>query len=70
MTLAWAVIRYGPHVSTDVLRRRARCSKCGALGAALMRTSYVNMAIGDRSFPADLTWPADVAVTQTTAPSV
>ena len=35
MALAPAIIRWGPDASSDVLRQRARCSKCGGKGATL-----------------------------------
>jgi hypothetical protein len=33
------IIRWGPDISSDILRRSARCEKCGA-GAALQHPSW------------------------------
>ena len=35
MALAPAIIRWGDDASSDVLRGRARCGKCGSKGATL-----------------------------------
>jgi len=39
MPLAPFVIRWGADASSNVLRRRARCSKCGHKGCTLMHPS-------------------------------
>jgi hypothetical protein len=39
MAIAPFVIRWGPDAPSDMLRRSARCSKCGAKGATLMLPS-------------------------------
>jgi hypothetical protein len=41
MALAPFVIRHGPDASSDVLRQRRRCTKCGRKGATLMHPSAV-----------------------------
>jgi hypothetical protein len=52
VAIAPFVIRWGPHASSDTLRRRARCSKCGHKGAATMCPSYVDAITGLAPFPA------------------
>ena len=51
MALAPAIIRWGPDASSDVLRRRARCSKCGHKGATLQIPGWVGGEIGVAPFP-------------------
>jgi hypothetical protein len=50
-TLAWAVIRFGPDTSLNVLRQNARCVMCGRRGAILQVPSWKNMSEGDSQFP-------------------
>ena len=50
-TLAWAVIRFGPDTSSNVLRQNARCVMCGRRGAILQVPSWKNMSEGDIQFP-------------------
>lgn len=38
MALAPAIIRWGPGTSSDVLRQRTRCSKCGYRGDVTVQT--------------------------------
>jgi hypothetical protein len=45
------VIRWGPDASSDMLRRSARCSKCGAKGATLMLPSWISATVGFATFP-------------------
>ena len=52
MAIAPFIIRWGPHISSDTLRRSARCSKCGHRGATLQHPSYVNSVVGFQPFPA------------------
>jgi hypothetical protein len=37
MALAPAIIRWGPDASSDVLRQRTRCSKCGNMGGVTIQ---------------------------------
>ena len=45
------IIRWGPDASTDMLRRSARCTKCGRKGAALQHPSWAGMDVGFEPFP-------------------
>jgi hypothetical protein len=45
------IIRWGPDASSDVLRRSARCSKCGRKGVALQHPSWAGMDLGWEPFP-------------------
>ncbi len=45
------VIRWGAEVSSDVLRRRARCTACGHKGATLQLPSWVGADVGMMPFP-------------------
>lgn len=46
------IIRWGPDASGNVLRRRARCTRCGNLGATLRHPSWSNdITIGDAPLP-------------------
>jgi hypothetical protein len=45
------IIRWGPDASSDMLRRSARCTKCGRKGAALQHPSWARMDIGFEPFP-------------------
>lgn len=40
ITLTWAVIRWGPDASSDLLRQRLVCSRCGHRGATLRTPSW------------------------------
>jgi hypothetical protein len=51
VAIAPFVIRWGPDASSDVLRRSARCSKCGRKGATTVRASWVDTEIGFQPFP-------------------
>jgi hypothetical protein len=51
--LAPFVIRFGTDASSDVLRRRARCSRCGHKGASLRRPSWINGYVGIAPFPTE-----------------
>lgn len=50
-TLAWAVIKYGPDASTNVLRENARCAVCGKKGALIQLPSWHNAIEGVAKFP-------------------
>jgi hypothetical protein len=45
------IIRWGPGTSSDMLRRSARCGKCGRKGATLQMPSWGDMGIGFQPFP-------------------
>jgi hypothetical protein len=52
--IAAAVIRWGPDAPSDVLRQRARCTRCGHLGATIQTPSWAGGAIGFVPFPSDV----------------
>ena len=45
------IIRWGPGASSDVLRRSARCTKCGRKGATLQHPVWAGADVGFESFP-------------------
>ena len=45
------VIRWGADASSDLLRERARCARCGSLGADLYHASWQDMTVGYAPFP-------------------
>jgi hypothetical protein len=47
------IIRWRADASSDVLRRSARCARCGHKGALLMRPSWIGSNIGFAPFPVD-----------------
>lgn len=49
--LAPLIIRWGADASSDVLRQRARCTRCGARGAMLMHPSWGDLQMGLSPFP-------------------
>ncbi len=51
LRLAVAVAKWGPGASSDVLRRKARCSKCGDKGVSLALPSHVDSLTGTAPFP-------------------
>jgi hypothetical protein len=51
MAIAPLIILWGPNASSDMLRRSARYSKCGAKGATLMLPSWVSTTVGFAPFP-------------------
>jgi hypothetical protein len=54
LALAPFVIRWGPDVSSDVLRQNLRCTACGRRGAALQHPGWIDAIVGVRPFPAGL----------------
>jgi hypothetical protein len=42
MPIVPLIIRWGPDASSDILRQRARCTKCGHLGADLKTPSIAD----------------------------
>lgn len=51
ITLAWAVILFGPDASSDLLRRNGRCQACGKRGASLQSPSWIGTEQGFAGFP-------------------
>lgn len=51
LALAAPIIRWGPQASSNVLRTRMRCSKCGAKNASLQHPGHVNAIVGTTPFP-------------------
>jgi len=51
VAIAPFVIRWGSEVSSDVLRRSARCSLCGHKGATLTHPSWAGLQVGFAPFP-------------------
>jgi hypothetical protein len=56
--LAAAIIRWGPAASSNVLRERARCTRCGHLGATIQGPGWGGMnSDGPAAFPNDVVLP-------------
>jgi hypothetical protein len=54
MALAPAIIRWGSDASSDVLRQRTRCSKCGHKGGVKIQgPSWAGEHVGLTPFPVD-----------------
>ena len=51
MALTPLIIRWGAEASSDVLRRSARCARCGRRGATLQHPGHTGSHIGWMSFP-------------------
>ena len=51
LALAPFVIRWGPDVSSDVLRRNLRCTVCHGRGATIQHPSWVCNEFGWQPFP-------------------
>jgi hypothetical protein len=49
--LADAIVHYGEDKTSDVLRIKTRCSKCGTRGATLRLPSWVDSTTGHAPFP-------------------
>jgi hypothetical protein len=45
------IIRWGPDASSDLMRRSARCEKCGAKGAALQHPGWGGERVRWEPFP-------------------
>jgi len=54
MALAPLVIRWGPDASSDLIRQRAVCTKCGHVGAALQHPCWAGNQVGFEPFPDDV----------------
>jgi hypothetical protein len=51
LAIAPFAIRWGLEASSDLMRERLRCSKCGRLGASLLAPSWESNVIGAQPFP-------------------
>jgi|SRR5580692_8317494 hypothetical protein len=51
MALVPLIIRWGAEASSDQLRQRARCTKCGHRGATLQHPGWAGTHIGFQPFP-------------------
>ena len=51
MALVPLIIRWGAEASSDRLRQRARCTKCGHKGATLQHPGWAGTHIGFQPFP-------------------
>jgi hypothetical protein len=47
------ITRWGPDASSDLIRRSARCEKCGAKGARLQHPRWIGMDVGWEPFPTE-----------------
>jgi hypothetical protein len=54
------VIRWGPDASSNVMRERLRCAKCGHRGAVIQHPGWMGAQIGEQPFPAE--WVGIVAI--------
>jgi hypothetical protein len=52
MALTPLIIRWSAEASTDLLRQRARCMRCGRRGATLQHPSWLDIAREWAPFPA------------------
>lgn len=51
LKLSIAIEQYGPDASSDVLRRNARCARCGHKGATIMNPSWGGEQVGWVPYP-------------------
>ena len=51
LALAPLVIRWGADASSDCLRERARCTRCGHLGATLRHPSWIDSDVKEGGMP-------------------
>lgn len=51
LALTPIIIRFGPDASSDVIRERAKCERCGQKGATLQMPSWGGLEVGARPFP-------------------
>jgi hypothetical protein len=54
MRYAPLIERFGADTSSDVLRNKARCTRCGQKGAMLIAPSWVDSQRGFAPFPGDV----------------
>lgn len=57
MALAPFVIRWGAGASSNILRQRARCTRCGHKGAMLIHPSWIDGDIKFQPFPTNAAAP-------------
>jgi len=55
LPLALPIILYGPNASSNALRQRARCTRCGTRGATLRLPSHVDSTVSLAPFPIEAT---------------
>lgn len=53
MAIAPLIIRWGADTDNEVLRQRARCSKCEHKGATLQHPSWAGLDVGLAPFPVE-----------------
>jgi len=53
LALAPFVIRWGPDASSNVMRERLRCAKCGHRGAVIQHPGWMGAQVGEQPFPAE-----------------
>jgi hypothetical protein len=53
MALAPLIIRWGADTSSDMLRRCARCQRCGHKGATLQHPGWIENGVGWQPFPVE-----------------
>ena len=51
LAIAPFAIRWGLDASSDLMRERLRCSKCGHLGVSLRIPSWIDSVVGQQPFP-------------------
>ena len=61
MAIAPLVIRWGPETPPDLLRRSARCTRCGRKRATLRHPSWASTIVGFEEFPAERAAPVLVS---------
>ena len=52
LAIAPFAIRWGLDASSDLMRERLRCAKCGHLGVSLRPPSWIDSVVGQQPFPA------------------
>jgi hypothetical protein len=57
LACAVAVIRWGAGTSSDVLRQRARCTRCGHKGASIQHPGWGGAHVGFLPFPTGASGP-------------
>lgn len=55
MAIVPFVIRWGPDAPSDLIRRLARCRKCGHQGASTHHPSWISASVGYQPLPTDQT---------------
>ncbi len=60
IALAPFLIRWGGDASSDLIRRSARCSTCGQVGARTMHPSFMDAVTGWAPYPAEGPSPGEM----------